>query len=96
MLLWRAKAASTLGADASGMVVPLRRRLAMIPDGCQGRINSAFRFGTTLLYLLRAWLCGVLSALVDTGVAVFPTLMVLVATAAARNPLIRRAGLAPA
>ncbi len=78
-------------------VVQLSRRLAMIPDGLQGRINSAFRFATTLLYPLGAWRCGVLAEFAGTGVAVavFTTLMVLVASAAARNPLIRREGLAP-
>jgi MFS family permease len=31
-------------------VVQLSRRLAMIPDGLQGRVNSAFRFAANVLY----------------------------------------------
>ena len=104
-LLWLAPGPWTLGAVYAVFyfvgpvynVVQLSRRLAMIPDGLQGRINSAFRFATSLLYPLGAWLCGVLAEFAGTGVAVavFTTLMVLVASAAARNPLIRREGLAP-
>ena len=42
-------------------VVQLSRRLAMIPDGLQGRVNSAFRFAANVLYPVGAALCGVMA-----------------------------------
>ena len=38
-------------------VVQLSRRLAMIPDGLQGRVNSAFRFAANVLYPVGAQRC---------------------------------------
>ncbi len=42
-------------------VVQLSRRLAMIPDGLQGRVNSAFRFAANVLYPVGAALCGLMA-----------------------------------
>ncbi|MBI3366960.1 MAG: MFS transporter [Burkholderiales bacterium] len=41
-------------------VVQLSYRVALIPDGLQGRVNSGFRFTAHLLYPVGALLCGVL------------------------------------
>lgn len=76
-------------------VVQLSRRLAMIPDGLQGRVNSAFRLAANLLYPVGAALCGVLIERGGTGlaVAVFGTVAVALVVATAVDPVIRREGL---
>lgn len=76
-------------------VVQLSRRLAMIPDGLQGRVNSAFRLAANLLYPVGAGLCGLLAEHVGTGwtVAVFGTVMAALALVAALDRVIRREGL---
>ncbi|MFN7723668.1 MAG: MFS transporter [Rubrivivax sp.] len=78
-------------------VVQLSRRLAMIPDGLQGRVNSAFRFAANVLYPVGAALCGwmaehvgpVATALAFTGV------MAALAVVARCSPVVWREGLAP-
>jgi hypothetical protein len=77
-------------------VVQLSRRLAMIPDGLQGRVNSAFRLAANLLYPVGAALCGVLIEHGGTGLAVgvfgvVAAALLVVATAV--DPVIRREGL---
>lgn len=79
-------------------VVQLSRRLAMIPDGLQGRVNSAFRLAANLLHPVGAALCGVLAEHWGTGwaVAVFGTVMAALALTAALDRVIRREGLGDA
>jgi predicted MFS family arabinose efflux permease len=76
-------------------VVQLSRRLAMIPEGLQGRVNSAFRLAANLLYPVGAGLCGLLAEHWGPAwtVVVFDTVMAALALAAARDPVIRREGL---
>ncbi|MES2714491.1 MAG: MFS transporter [Pseudomonadota bacterium] len=76
-------------------VVQLSRRLAMIPDGLQGRVNSAFRFAANVLYPLGAALCGVLAERFGATVAAlaFTAVMVALALAAASSQVVRREGL---
>lgn len=76
-------------------VVQLSRRLAMIPEGLQGRVNSAFRLAANLLYPVGAGLCGLLVDHWGTtaAVALFSLVLVALAVAAAADPVIRREGL---
>ncbi len=76
-------------------VVQLSRRLAMIPDGLQGRVNSAFRFAANVLYPVGAALCGVLAERFGATVAAlaFTAVMVALALAAASSQVVRREGL---
>jgi len=76
-------------------VVQLSRRLAMIPDGLQGRVNSAFRFAANALYPAGAALCGVLAERLGATAAalVFTAVMALLAVAAASSQVVRREGL---
>jgi predicted MFS family arabinose efflux permease len=76
-------------------VVQLSRRLAMIPDGLQGRVNSAFRLAANLLYPVGAALCGALIEHGGTGlaVAVFSVVAAVLVVATALDPVIRREGL---
>lgn len=76
-------------------VVQLSRRLAMIPDGLQGRVNSAYRLAANLLYPVGAALCGVLIEHGGAGlaVAVFGVVAVALVLATAVDPVIRREGL---
>ena len=64
-------------------VVQLARRLAMIPDGLQGRVNSAFRFAANVLYPVGAVLCGVLAERVGAPATALAFASVLVALALA-------------
>jgi predicted MFS family arabinose efflux permease len=75
-------------------VVQLSRRLAMIPDGLQGRVNSAFRLAANLLYPVGAALCGVLIEHGGTGwaLALFTTVAVALAITTAVDPVIRQEG----
>jgi predicted MFS family arabinose efflux permease len=79
-------------------VVQLSRRLAMIPDGLQGRVNSAFRLAANLLYPVGAGLCGVLAEHAGTAwaVAVFGSVLAVLALAAGLDRVIRHEGLAAA
>ena len=76
-------------------VVQLSRRLAMIPDGLQGRVNSAFRLAANLLYPVGAGLCGVLAeqAGARVTVAVFGAVAAALAVASALSRVVRREGL---
>lgn len=76
-------------------VVQLSRRLAMIPDGLQGRVNSAFRFAANVLYPVGAALCGWLAEHYSPGLAaaVFTVVMAALAVAAVASKVIRREGL---
>jgi MFS family permease len=76
-------------------VVQLSRRLAMIPDGLQGRVNSAFRFAANVLYPVGAALCGWLAEHHGPGLAaaVFTVVMAGLAVAAVGSRVIRREGL---
>lgn len=76
-------------------VVQLSRRLAMIPDGLQGRVNSAFRFAANVLYPVGAVLCGWLAEHFSAGLAaaVFTGVMAALAVAAVASKVIRREGL---
>ncbi|HOB94609.1 MAG TPA: MFS transporter [Aquabacterium sp.] len=76
-------------------VVQLSRRLAMIPDGLQGRVNSAFRFAANVLYPVGAALCGWLAEHHGPGVAAFffTVVMAGLAVAAVASQVIRREGL---
>ena len=76
-------------------VVQLSRRLAMIPDGLQGRVNSAFRFAANVLYPVGAVVCGALAERVGataTGLA-FAAVMAALALAAASSRVVRLEGL---
>lgn len=76
-------------------VVQLSRRLAMIPDGLQGRVNSAFRFAANLLYPVGAVVCGALAewvGAVPTALA-FAALMAMLALAARTSTVVWREGL---
>jgi predicted MFS family arabinose efflux permease len=76
-------------------VVQLSRRLAMIPDGLQGRVNSAFRLAANLLYPVGAALCGLLLEQGGPGwaVAVFGAVAAALVVATAVDPVIRHEGL---
>lgn len=76
-------------------VVQLSRRLAMIPDGLQGRVNAAFRLFANVLYPVGAALCGWLIEHrgIPVAVAVFSSVLVLVAAGAATSRVVRREGL---
>ena len=76
-------------------VVQLSRRLAMIPDGMQGRVNSAFRFAANVLYPVGAALCGWLAEHAGAGwaVAFFTAVGAGLAIAAVASRVIRREGL---
>jgi MFS family permease len=76
-------------------VVQLSRRLAMIPDGMQGRVNSAFRFAANVLYPVGAALCGWLAEHAGPGwaVACFTAVGAGLAIAAVASRVIRREGL---
>lgn len=76
-------------------VVQLSRRLAMIPDGLQGRVNSAFRFAANVLYPVGAALCGWLAEHAGAGwaTAFFTAVMAVLAVAAASSRVVRREGL---
>lgn len=76
-------------------VVQLSRRLAMIPDGLQGRVNSAFRFAANVLVPVGASLCGVLAERCGATAAAlaFTVVMAALAVAAAASRVVRREGL---
>jgi predicted MFS family arabinose efflux permease len=76
-------------------VVQLSRRLAMIPDGLQGRVNSAFRFAANVLYPVGAALCGWLAEHAGTAwaTAFFTAVMAALALVAASSRVVRREGL---
>jgi predicted MFS family arabinose efflux permease len=76
-------------------VVQLSRRLAMIPDGLQGRVNSAFRFAANVLYPAGAALCGVLAERLGATAAAlaFTAVMAALALAAGCSRVVRREGL---
>lgn len=76
-------------------VVQLSRRLAMIPDALQGRVNSAYRFAANLLYPAGAALCGVLleHAGQTPAVLAFTLVALGLAGATAASRVIRREGL---
>ena len=76
-------------------VVQLSRRLAMIPDGLQGRVNSAFRFAANVLYPVGAVVCGALAERVGaTATALaFAAVMAALALAAASSRVVRLEGL---
>jgi hypothetical protein len=102
-LLWVAPGMAAMGAVYAVLmfsgpvynVVQLSRRLAMIPDGLQGRVNSAFRFAANVLYPVGAVLCGWLAEHQGAGVAaaVFTVVMAALTVAAAASKVIRREGL---
>ncbi|WP_395701471.1 MFS transporter [Aquabacterium sp.] len=79
-------------------VVQFSHRIAMIPDGLQGRVNSSFRLIAYVLNPVGAALCGVLiehgSAL--WAVAFFGLVQVLVAGAAWLDPVVRHCPAGPA
>lgn len=74
-------------------VVQFSHRIAMIPDGLQGRVNSSFRLIAFMLTPLGAMLCGWL--LEHTGsrwtVVVFGALYAALAAVTALNPQVRHA-----
>ncbi len=74
-------------------VVQFSHRIAMIPDGLQGRVNSSFRLIAFILNPVGAALCGTLiehgSAL--WAVAFFGVVQAGVALAAGLDPAVRRA-----
>ena len=76
-------------------VVQLSRRLAMIPDGLQGRVNSAFRFAANVLYPVGAALCGVLAERFGAAPAAlaFTAVMAALALGASASRVVRREGL---
>lgn len=102
-LLWVAPGMAALGAVYAVLmfsgpvynVVQLSRRLAMIPEGLQGRVNSAFRFAANVLYPVGAVLCGWLAEHHGAGAAaaVFSLVMMGLTLAAAASKVIRREGL---
>lgn len=102
-LLWAVPGMAALGAVYAVLafcgpvynVVQLSRRLAMIPDGLQGRVNSAFRFAANVLYPVGAVLCGWLAEHHGAGMAaaVFTVVMAALAVAAVASKVIRREGL---
>lgn len=78
-------------------VVQLSRRLAMIPDGLQGRVNAAFRLAANLLFPAGSVLCGVLTDALGVGwaVALFTLLMAALAGVAASSRTVQREGRGP-
>jgi hypothetical protein len=76
-------------------VVQLSRRLAMIPDGLQGRVNSAFRFAANVLYPVGAALCGVLAEQIGAAATAlaFTSVLVALALVARLSPVVWREGL---
>jgi predicted MFS family arabinose efflux permease len=74
-------------------VVQFSHRITMIPDGLQGRVNSAFRFIAMGLNPIGAAACGVLLEHAGPGwtVALFGVVMAGVAVAAALDPWVRHA-----
>jgi MFS family permease len=77
-------------------VVQLSRRLAMIPDGLQGRVNSAFRFAANVLYPVGAVVCGALAERVGATATAqaFAVVMAALALAAASSRVVRLEGVA--
>lgn len=77
-------------------VVQLSRRLAMIPDGLQGRVNSAFRCAATALHPVGTLVCGVLAEHFGGTVAAlcFTAVMAALAVAARSSRVVWREGLA--
>lgn len=73
-------------------VVQFSHRIAKIPDGLQGRVNSSFRLVAFALNPVGAALCGVLveRAGVLVALGVFGAVSALLALAAALDPAIRR------
>jgi predicted MFS family arabinose efflux permease len=78
-------------------VVQLSRRLAMIPDGLQGRVNSAYRMAANLLYPVGAALCGLLIEHWGAvpALAAFTTVALVLAAGTAASRVIRHEGLNP-
>ena len=76
-------------------VVQLCRRLAMIPEGLQGRANSAFRLAASLLVPAGAGLYGLMVDLRRAGgtLGLFAAALGLLALAAALGPVLWRGGL---
>lgn len=74
-------------------VVQFSHRITMIPDGLQGRVNSAFRFIAMGLNPVGAAACGVLLEHAGPGwtVGLFSVVMAGVAVAAALDPWVRNA-----
>lgn len=75
-------------------VVQFSHRLAMIPDGLQGRVNSSFRLIAFILNPVGAALCGLLveRAGMAWAVAFFAVVQLGLALAAALDPAVRHAG----
>ena len=74
-------------------VVGLSYRVAMIPDGMQGRVNAGFRLTANLLYPLGAVLCGLMIERwgVWPALIVFGSVFAALALAALADPTIRNA-----
>lgn len=74
-------------------VTQLSYRVALIPDGLQGRVNAGYRFVAHLLVPVGAVLCGVLIERAGTGVAlaVFAGSYGLLTLATMANPVVRKA-----
>jgi len=79
-------------------VVQFSYRIALIPDGLQGRVNSSFRLIAFLLTPVGATLCGSLLEHFGSSatVAVFAAFYVALALAAGLNPAVRHAAKLPA
>jgi predicted MFS family arabinose efflux permease len=79
-------------------VVQLSRRLAMIPDGLQGRVNSAFRFAANVLYPVGVGVCGVLAEHLGPVVAAlaFTAVAASLAVVARLSPVVWLEGRGPA
>jgi predicted MFS family arabinose efflux permease len=79
-------------------VVQFSHRLSMIPDGLQGRVNSAYRLVAHLGVPFGAGLCGLLIERwgARPTLAVFAAVMALLVAAVGMNPAIRQAGPASA
>ncbi len=75
-------------------VVQLSRRLAMIPDGLQGRVNSAFRCAASALHPAGTLLCGVLAEHFGGVVTAlcFTAVMAVLAVAARGSRVVWREG----
>ena len=75
-------------------VVQFSHRLAMIPDGLQGRVNSAYRLVANALHPVGAALCGLLVEHwgLLPALALFVTVYFGVAAAARLDPVIWREG----
>lgn len=78
-------------------VVQLSRRLAMIPDGLQGRVNAAFRFTATLLHPAGAAVCGLVADQHGSAmtVALFVAVMAVLAAASAASRVVQQEGRTP-